>query len=83
VYNEISILKCDQLVRAFRAPLTQSSLLPRFLEYLLQIVEISDNQNNLEVFGHQAAGHTGDKSILKDGTSLYKHYSDRYELLLL
>eukprot|EP01126_Amoeba_proteus_P004582 TRINITY_DN11525_c0_g1_i1.p1 TRINITY_DN11525_c0_g1~~TRINITY_DN11525_c0_g1_i1.p1 ORF type:complete len:459 (+),score=95.18 TRINITY_DN11525_c0_g1_i1:641-2017(+) len=51
-------------------------ILQKALDFLLISAE-PQALPNLEFFGHQAAGHTGEKSILKSGTTLFKHYSDR------
>jgi Ca2+-binding EF-hand superfamily protein len=44
---------------------------------LLSAIEIQSQAGNIERFGNQAAGHGGDKGLLKDGKTIYKHFSDR------
>mgnify|MGYP006983734397 CR=1 FL=1 len=34
-------------------------------------------RSELIAFGHQAAGHAGDKGLLKEGEFVYKHFSAR------
>ena len=45
---------------------------------------VENHKSNIEKFGHQTAGHMGDKGLLKDGKTIYKFFSDRefevYEL---
>jgi len=45
---------------------------------LLSSVEIdAKNKNEVDTFGHQAAGHGGDKGLLKEGNTIFKHFSDK------
>eukprot|EP01129_Flabellula_baltica_P001127 TRINITY_DN1103_c0_g1_i1.p1 TRINITY_DN1103_c0_g1~~TRINITY_DN1103_c0_g1_i1.p1 ORF type:complete len:518 (-),score=112.17 TRINITY_DN1103_c0_g1_i1:41-1594(-) len=44
---------------------------------LLKAVQIGEVRDDLESFGHQAAGHSGDKGLLKSGNTILKHYSDK------